>query len=90
MGKEKATAIGAGFESVNIDFLPLLAGRTLRGSTFGGLKINSDRPLILEKCKNKEFHLDEVLTHEVALQDIDKAFELLQQPDCVKVLIKIV
>jgi hypothetical protein len=37
----------------------------------------------------QEFDLDELLTHEVTLQDIEKAFELLNQPDCVKVLIKI-
>jgi hypothetical protein len=37
----------------------------------------------------QEFDLDELLTHEVTLQDIEKAFELLKQPDCVKVLIKI-
>ena len=37
----------------------------------------------------QEFDLDELLTHEVTLQDIEKTFELLKQPDCVKVLIKI-
>jgi S-(hydroxymethyl)glutathione dehydrogenase/alcohol dehydrogenase len=38
---------------------------------------------------SQEFQLDELLTHEVLLEDIDKAFELLKQPDCVKVLIKL-
>ena len=32
--------------------------------------------------------LDELLTYEVQLEDINKAFELLKEPDCVKVLIK--
>ncbi|XP_058000317.1 8-hydroxygeraniol oxidoreductase isoform X1 [Hevea brasiliensis] len=89
MGIGKAIAIGSGNAAVTIDFLPLLTGRTLKGSLFGGLTINSDLPYVLDKCKNKEFHLDELLTHEVSLQDIDKAFEMFKQPDCVKVLIKI-
>ncbi|KAJ6761757.1 alcohol dehydrogenase [Salix koriyanagi] len=88
-GKGKTIVIGGGIKSVKIDYFPLLSGRTLKGSIFGGLKVKSDLPIVLEKCKNKEFHLDELLTHEVTLDDIEKAFELLKQPDCVKVLIKI-
>ncbi|EEF42402.1 Alcohol dehydrogenase, putative [Ricinus communis] len=71
-----------------ISFRPLMYGGTMKGSIFGGLKVKSDFPTILEKCKNKEFHLDELLTHEVPLEDFNKAFELLKQPDCVKVVIK--
>ncbi|KAK8690117.1 hypothetical protein V6N13_088818 [Hibiscus sabdariffa] len=36
-----------------------------------------------------EIQLDELLTHEIKLEDAYKAFELLKQPDCVKILIKI-
>ncbi|KAF2306739.1 hypothetical protein GH714_020975 [Hevea brasiliensis] len=89
MGRGKAMVIGSGHETVTIDFLPLLTGRTLKGSIFGGLTIKSDLPYLLDNCKNKEFHLDELLTHEVSLQDIGKAFDMLKQPDCVKVVVKI-
>ena len=34
----------------------------------------------------QEIQLDELLTHEVLVEDIDKAFENLKKPDCVKVL----
>lgn len=37
----------------------------------------------------QELHLDELLTHEVPLEDINKAFQIIKEPDCVKVLIKI-
>jgi hypothetical protein len=30
-----------------------LSGRTLKGSIFGGLKVKSDLPILMEKCKNK-------------------------------------
>jgi len=36
----------------------------------------------------QEFPLHELFTHEVPLVDIDKAFELLKDPTCVKVVIK--
>uniref|UniRef100_A0A2P2MKB5 Alcohol dehydrogenase-like 1 isoform X2 n=1 Tax=Rhizophora mucronata TaxID=61149 RepID=A0A2P2MKB5_RHIMU len=89
VGKGKTIVIGTGNHAVKIDIFSLLVGRTLKGSVFGGLKTKSDLPAMLEKCKNKDFHLDELMTHEVALQDIGKAFELVKQPDCVKVIIKI-
>ncbi|KAF2306738.1 hypothetical protein GH714_020970 [Hevea brasiliensis] len=68
-----------------INIRPFVSCGTLKGSLFGGLKVKSDLPTILDKCKNKEFHLDVLLTHEVSLEDLNKAFELLKQPDCVKV-----
>ena len=37
---------------------------------------------------SQEIQLDELLTHEVLVEDIDKAFENMKQPDCVKVLVK--
>uniref|UniRef100_A0A2P2MKA5 Alcohol dehydrogenase-like 1 isoform X2 n=1 Tax=Rhizophora mucronata TaxID=61149 RepID=A0A2P2MKA5_RHIMU len=89
VGKGKIIVMGAGSQTVEIDYLPIVAGRTLKVSIFGGLKTKSDLPTMLEKFKNKDFHLDELLTHEVALPDIGNAFELVKQPDCVKVLIKI-
>ncbi|XP_050223842.1 8-hydroxygeraniol oxidoreductase-like isoform X2 [Mercurialis annua] len=89
-GIGKTIVVGAGTEpNVQISFLPLLCGGNLMGCIFGGLKIKSDIPLLLDKCTNKELHLDELLTHEVALEDINKAFQLVKQPNCVKVLIKI-
>ncbi|GMJ12219.1 hypothetical protein like AT1G22430 [Hibiscus trionum] len=90
VGKGTTIMMGSGGNSsMQINFLPMICGRTLKGSVFGGLKTISDLPILLQKCRNKEIHLDELLTHEVELEDINKAFELLKEPDCVKVLIKI-
>ncbi|GLT36860.1 hypothetical protein SLA2020_112100 [Shorea laevis] len=90
MGIGKTILIATGDNlNLHVSFLPLVFGRTLKGSVFGGIKAKSDLPLLLEKCKNKEIQLDGILTHEVQLGDINKAFELMKQPDFVKVLIKI-
>ena len=37
----------------------------------------------------QEFPLDELSTHVVPLEDISKGFEILKDPNCVKVVIKI-
>ncbi|KAF5947511.1 hypothetical protein HYC85_013468 [Camellia sinensis] len=55
LGIGTAVAIGSGNEkSGEIDLVPLLCGRTLKGSIFGGIKVKSDLPFILHKCINKQ------------------------------------
>nr|ATI15534.1 alcohol dehydrogenase-like protein [Mentha x piperita] len=90
MGLGEVVLISAGEESrAEIDYLALLNGRTLRGTTYGGVRIRSDLPKIIEKCINKEIDLDPLITHEVSLADVNKGFlEYMKQPDCVKVIIK--
>ncbi|KAK2977228.1 hypothetical protein RJ640_028433 [Escallonia rubra] len=90
VGIGKMIMLGAGTQkSVEIDFVSLLGGRTFKYSVFGGIKVQSDLPIIIRKCINKEIEkLDELLTYEVHLEDINRAFELLKEPDCIKVLIK--
>ncbi|XP_039160472.1 CYP enzymes assisting alcohol dehydrogenase isoform X2 [Eucalyptus grandis] len=90
VGKGKAVVVGAGLDQfVQISFLNLLMGRTLKGTIFGGLKSKTHLPLLLHKCKNKEILLDELLTHEMKLEDVPKALDILKQSNCVKILIKI-
>ncbi|KAK9269226.1 hypothetical protein L1049_000996 [Liquidambar formosana] len=90
VGKGTVILIGAASqETVKINFLTLLIGRTIKGSIFGGIKTRSDLPILLDKCVNKEIRLDELLTHELPLEDVNKSFDLMKQPDYVKVIIKI-
>ncbi|PSS04576.1 Alcohol dehydrogenase-like [Actinidia chinensis var. chinensis] len=89
VGIGTAVLIGAGKETSGaINFIPLLCGRTLKGTIYGGIKTKSDLPILFDKCLNKELHLDELLTHQVCLDEINKAFQLMKQPDCIKVVIK--
>ncbi|KAK8305391.1 hypothetical protein V6Z11_D03G060000 [Gossypium hirsutum] len=89
LGTGKIIQMGVEEPNVNINIIGLLIGRTLKGSIFGGLKAKTDLPIIYSKCKNREIQLDELLSHEIKLEEVNKVFELLKQPDCVKILIKI-
>ncbi|KAL6626952.1 hypothetical protein ACP70R_030678 [Stipagrostis hirtigluma subsp. patula] len=57
----------------------LLNGKCVMGSIFGGIKPKTDIPILAEKCMNKELELDGLITHEVGLGDINRAFDLLLQ-----------
>ncbi|KAM0834035.1 hypothetical protein ACQ4PT_063880 [Festuca glaucescens] len=57
----------------------ILHGKCVMGSLFGGVKPKQDIPILAEKYLNKELELDKFITHEVALKDINTAFDLLLQ-----------
>ena len=46
-------SIGAGEINVTVNSLTLLQGRTSKGTMFGGVRTQSDLPIIIQKCMNK-------------------------------------
>ncbi|CAI9109886.1 OLC1v1009812C1 [Oldenlandia corymbosa var. corymbosa] len=55
----------------------LQSGITLQGSAYGGLKPKLDIPVLVQRCLKKELELGKFVTHEVGLEDVNKAFDLL-------------
>ncbi|XP_071691007.1 alcohol dehydrogenase 2-like [Rutidosis leptorrhynchoides] len=88
VGLGTTVMLGVGVEMTRaLSDIAIMPGRTLKGSLFGGVKSQSDLPDVLNKCINKEIELDELLTHQIKLDNIDEVFEILKKPDCVKLLI---
>ena len=53
-GVGKTIMLGAGTQkSMEIDFISLLGCRTFKYSIFGGVKVQSDLPIVIDKCINK-------------------------------------
>ncbi|MCF6436197.1 S-(hydroxymethyl)glutathione dehydrogenase/class III alcohol dehydrogenase [Pseudoalteromonas sp. MMG022] len=69
---------GAGQEISTRPF-QLVTGRVWRGSAFGGVKGRSELPEIVERYMAGEFKLDDFITHTMALEDINEAFDLMHQ-----------
>ncbi|KAF5193066.1 alcohol dehydrogenase [Thalictrum thalictroides] len=90
IGKGVTILIGTTLQTSNtINPFQMLFGRTLKGSIFGGIKPQSDFPAIIEKNINKELKIDALVTHEIQLDDINRALnEVAKQPDCLKVIIQ--
>ncbi|XP_062213567.1 alcohol dehydrogenase-like 2 [Phragmites australis] len=88
-GKGKTIILGLERDSepVCLPSIELLYGKCVMGSLFGGIKPKTDIPILAGKCMNKELELDGLVTHEVGLQDINKAFELLLQGKSLRCII---
>ncbi|XP_025797760.1 alcohol dehydrogenase-like 5 [Panicum hallii] len=88
-GNGKTIVLGLGNEKdeLRLPAQDLLYGKCVMGSALGGLKPKTHIPILAEKCMSKELELDELVTHEVGLQEINKAFDLLLQGESLRRII---
>ncbi|KAL6982545.1 hypothetical protein U1Q18_040995 [Sarracenia purpurea var. burkii] len=66
----------------------LVTGRVWKGTAFGGFKSRSQVPWLVEKYMKKEIKIDEYITHNLTLPEINKAFELMRQGSCLRCVLK--
>lgn len=74
---------GAGQEISTRPF-QLVTGRVWRGTAFGGVKGRSELPGIVEQYLNGDFGLQEFITHTMALDDINDAFDLMHKGESIR------
>lgn len=64
-----------------------LTGRTLKGSLFGGWKPKSDLPSLIDMYLKEEIKMDDLITHNLPFTDINKAFDLMVEGNCLRCVI---
>lgn len=69
---------GAGQE-INTRPFQLVTGRVWRGTAFGGVKGRSQLPGYVEQYLNGDIKVDEMVTHTMPLDEINKAFDLMHE-----------
>ncbi|KMT65333.1 S-(hydroxymethyl)glutathione dehydrogenase/class III alcohol dehydrogenase [Catenovulum maritimum] len=65
----------------------LVTGRVWRGTAFGGVKGRTELPDYVERYLAGEFKLDDFITHTMPLEDINKAFELMENGESIRSVI---
>ncbi len=77
---------GAGQEISTRPF-QLVTGRVWRGTAFGGVKGRSELPDYVERYLAGEFKLNDFITHTMALEDINDAFDLMHAGKSIRTVI---
>ncbi len=77
---------GAGQEISTRPF-QLVTGRVWRGTAFGGVKGRSQLPDYVERYLSGEIKVDEMVTHVMGLEDINKAFDLMHGGESIRSVI---
>lgn len=77
---------GAGQEISTRPF-QLVTGRIWRGSAFGGARGRTDVPQIVDWYMNGKIHIDDLITHQLPLSEINQAFDLMHEGKSIRSVI---
>ncbi len=89
LGGGESTIIGVAGAGQEIQTRPfqLVTGRVWRGTAFGGVKGRTQLPGYVEKYLDGEIKVDEMVSHTLPLEDINKAFEYMHQGNGIRSVI---
>ncbi len=74
---------GAGQEISTRPF-QLVTGRVWRGSAFGGARGRTDVPAIVDMYMEGRLNIDDLITHTMGLEDINKGFDLMHSGESIR------
>jgi len=77
---------GAGQEISTRPF-QLVTGRVWRGTAFGGVKGRSELPGYVDNYMAGKINIDDMVTHTMGLEDINKAFDLMHDGESIRSVI---
>ena len=77
---------GAGQEIATRPF-QLVTGRVWRGTAFGGARGRTDVPGIVDWYMDGKINIDDLITHQMPLDDINKAFDLMHSGESIRSVI---
>ena len=88
-GWGESTIIGVAASGQEICTRPfqLVTGRVWRGSAFGGVKGRSQLPGMVDQYMQGQIKVDEMITHTMGLEDINRAFDLMHEGESIRSVI---
>jgi len=83
-GQSIIIGVAAAGQEIQTRPFQLVTGRVWRGSAFGGVKGRSELPTLVEDYLSGTLKVDEFVTHRKTLAEINEAFEVMKQGDCIR------
>lgn len=77
---------GAG-EEISTRPFQLVTGRVWKGSAFGGVKGRTELPGYVDRYMSGEINIDDLVTYEMPLSDINKAFDYMHEGKSIRSVI---
>jgi len=91
MGWGLCTVCGVAGRGETLEVVPrlLITGRRVCGSSFGGLKGREDVPALVRRYLDGDIDVDPFISHRIALDDINRGFELMEAQDGIRSVIEL-
>merc|ERR1712129_461154 len=87
-GKSVVIGVAGAGQEISTRPFQLVTGRQWMGTAFGGWKSKPQVPELVQMYMRGEVKIDEYITHEMKFEDINKAFELMHQGDCLRCVLE--
>ena len=65
----------------------LITGRRVAGSSFGGLKGRDQVPRLVDRWLAGEIDVEPFISHRIALDEVNRGFELMERQDGIRSVI---
>jgi S-(hydroxymethyl)glutathione dehydrogenase/alcohol dehydrogenase len=84
-----ATMIGVAGKGEVLEVVPrfLITGRRVTGSSFGGVKGRTQVPQFVERWLAGDIDVDSLISHRLALDEVNRGFELMEAQDGIRSVI---
>ncbi len=78
-GESIIIGVAASGQEISTRPFQLVTGRVWRGTAFGGARGRTDVPKIVDWYMEGKINIDDLITHTMPLEDINKAFDLMHE-----------
>jgi S-(hydroxymethyl)glutathione dehydrogenase / alcohol dehydrogenase len=84
------TIAGVAGKGETLDVVPrfLITGRRIAGSSFGGVKGRDQVPVLIDRYLAGEIDVAPFLSHRIALEEVNRGFELMEAQDGIRSVIE--
>ena len=86
-GESIIIGVAASGQEISTRPFQLVTGRVWKGSAFGGVKGRTQLPGMVKQYMDGEIKIDEMITHTMGLEDINRAFDLMHEGKSIRSVI---
>ncbi|XP_006152236.1 alcohol dehydrogenase E chain [Tupaia chinensis] len=86
-GVSVIVGVPPGSQTLSVDPMLLLTGRTWKGAIFGGFKSKDSVPKLVADFMAKKFSLDPLITHVLPFEKINEGFDLLRSGKSIRTVL---
>jgi S-(hydroxymethyl)glutathione dehydrogenase/alcohol dehydrogenase len=83
-GQSFIIGVAAAGEEISTRPFQLVTGRQWKGSAFGGARGRTDVPKIVDWYMEGKIRIDDLITHRLGLDDINRGFELMKSGESIR------
>jgi S-(hydroxymethyl)glutathione dehydrogenase/alcohol dehydrogenase len=76
--------VAAAGQEISTRPFQLVTGRVWKGSAFGGARGRTDVPKIVDWYMDGKLNIDDLITHKLSLDEINKGFDLMKSGESIR------